>query len=306
MLGYAITAGLAGLVTAGYNTMAPRSQLYGRTFTGQGRGSRQLALTFDDGPNDPHTLKLLEVLARHNVRATFFVLGRFTVQRPEILREVARAGHVIGNHTFTHPNLIFATRAQIETQICDCERAIAEALGESSHPVLRSAQHKGGAPVVLGEEFPSLAPLRSPEDGKNTRSLRFAQGRLCDSRGQQQAALAQDDKGKFVQDDRGRKLRLFRPPYGGRRPGVLRAVRRLGYMPVMWTVTGWDWNAKSAEAIERSVTRQVGGGDVILLHDGGHERMGADRSRTVTAADRLIVRYKDEGYEFVTVTEMMG
>ncbi len=52
--------------------------------------------------------------------------------------------------------------------------------------------------------------------------------------------------------------------------------------------------------------RQMRGGDVILMHDGGHVAMGADRSQTVMATDRLIERYKEEGYEFVTVPEMMG
>lgn len=74
----------------------------------------------------------------------------------------------------------------------------------------------------------------------------------------------------------------------------------------MWNVTGWDWNAPSADYIERRVSRQIRGGNVILLHDGGHQRMGADRSHTVSATDRLIARYKGEGYEFVTVPEMMA
>jgi peptidoglycan/xylan/chitin deacetylase (PgdA/CDA1 family) len=69
----------------------------------------------------------------------------------------------------------------------------------------------------------------------------------------------------------------------------------------MWNVTGWDWSAKSAEYIERKVTRQMRGGDVVLLHDGGHLRFGADRGFTVTATDRLIQRYKSEGREFVTI-----
>jgi chitin deacetylase len=47
------------------------------------------------------------------------------------------------------------------------------------------------------------------------------------------------------------------------------------------------------------------GGSVILLHDGGHRKMGADRSQTVIATDRLIAQYKSEGYEFVTIPEMM-
>src|SRR5438309_3837844 len=100
MLGLALTAAAAASA-AGYQSMAPTGQWYGRTFTGLPRGTRQLALTYDDGPNDPHTLRLLEVLARHNERATFFLIGRYVRQRCEIVREIVGAGHVVGNHTFT-------------------------------------------------------------------------------------------------------------------------------------------------------------------------------------------------------------
>src|SRR5271167_4298952 len=84
----------AALITAGYQSMAPTGQWYGRTFTGLPRGTKQLALTYDDGPNDPHTLRLLEVLARHNVKATFFLVGRYVKRRPDIVRELVTAGHV--------------------------------------------------------------------------------------------------------------------------------------------------------------------------------------------------------------------
>ncbi|MBZ5597542.1 MAG: polysaccharide deacetylase family protein [Acidobacteriia bacterium] len=233
MLGLALTAVAAAATSAaGYQTMAPTGQWYGKTFTGLGRGSRQLALTYDDGPNDPHTLRLLEVLAKHDVRATFFLIGRYVQQRPDIVRELVKAGHVVGNHTFSHALLIFQPATTIRTQLVDCERALTDAVGEHS--------------------------------------------------------------------------KLFRPPFGGRRPAVMRIARVLGLEPVMWNVTGYDWNAPSAEHIERKVTRQVRGGDVILLHDGGHLAFGADRAYTVTATDRLISRYKAGGYEFVTVPRMMG
>ena len=76
--------------------------------------------------------------------------------------------------------------------------------------------------------------------------------------------------------------------------------------PVMWNVTSWDWKTPPAEKIVQTCMRQMRGGDVILMHDGSHVAMGADRSQTVMATDRLIERYKKEGYEFVTVPEMMG
>src|SRR5438477_7725263 len=97
LLGLGVAAAASA---AGYQSLAPTGQWCGYTFTGLRRGSKQIALTYDDGPNDPHTLRLLEVLARHDVHATFFMIGRYARQCPEIVREVARAGHVIGNHTF--------------------------------------------------------------------------------------------------------------------------------------------------------------------------------------------------------------
>jgi peptidoglycan/xylan/chitin deacetylase (PgdA/CDA1 family) len=231
MLGAALAGTVAAAVAAGYQSMAPTGQWYGRAFTGLSRGSKQLALTYDDGPNDPHTLRLLEVLSRHDVKATFFLIGRYVRQRPDIAGEVLKAGHVIGNHTFTHPLLIFKSAAEIRRELSDCHAAIQDAVGEHSN--------------------------------------------------------------------------LFRPPFGGRRPATLRIARELGLEPIMWNVTGYDWNAPPAAAIERKVSRQIRGGDVILLHDGGHKQLGADRSQTVVASDHLITRYKQDGYRFVTLPEMM-
>jgi peptidoglycan/xylan/chitin deacetylase (PgdA/CDA1 family) len=234
MLGLALTgaASLSAAISFGYQSMAPTGQWYGRTFTSLPGGAKQLALTYDDGPNDPHTLGLLEVLSKHNLRATFFLIGRYAKQRPEIAREIIKAGHVIGNHTFTHPLLTFKSNAQIRQELADCRAALQDAVGEHSN--------------------------------------------------------------------------LFRPPFGGRRPAVLRIARELGLQPIMWNVTGYDWNAPPAAVIERKVTKQIRGGDVILLHDGGHRQMGADRSQTVTATDRLITKYKSQGYNFVTIPQMLA
>lgn len=73
----------------------------------------------------------------------------------------------------------------------------------------------------------------------------------------------------------------------------------------MWNVTGYDWDAPSPEYIEQRVGK-ARAGDVILLHDGGHAAFGADRSKTVAVVDRLLTRYKSQGYDFVTIPDMMG
>jgi len=222
---------LGAATVAGYNTMSPTSQLYGRTFIGLARGSRTLALTYDDGPNDPYTWRVMEVLERHGVKATFFLIGQFVKQKPEIARAIVEAGHAVGSHTWDHPNLIFCSASEVHRQLELAQKAIFDATEVE------------------------------PE--------------------------------------------LFRPPFGGRRPASLRAVRAFGLKPIMWNVTCYDWRARSAEKIVAHAERQIHGGDVILLHDGGYGRMGADRSRTVKASEQILDRYLGEGYEFVTIPQML-
>src|SRR5579862_6822201 len=140
-------AAAASAVAAGYQSMAPTGQWYGRTFTGLSRGSKQLALTYDDGPNDPHTLRLLEVLAKYNVPATFFLIGRYVLQRTEIVREIVKAGHIVGNHTFSHPLLIFKPASEIRGELIDCRSAIEDAVGKYSD--LFRPPFGGGGPGFL-------------------------------------------------------------------------------------------------------------------------------------------------------------
>ena len=74
----------------------------------------------------------------------------------------------------------------------------------------------------------------------------------------------------------------------------------------MWNVTCYDWKATTSERVFAHAQRQIRGGDVILLHDGDQQAMGADRAQTVAATDRLITHYKTEGYQFVTLPDMMA
>src|SRR3984893_4331257 len=132
MLGLVMTGatGAAAAAAAGYQSMAPTGQWYGQTFIGLARGSRQIALTYDDGPNDPHTLRLLEVLAKHGARATFFLIGRYVQRRPEIVGELVQAGNFHGTLRFTHPLLIFKSEAEIRKELSECHAALSDAVGE--------------------------------------------------------------------------------------------------------------------------------------------------------------------------------
>lgn len=107
----------------------PSSQIFGRTVLA-GKNAREIALTFDDGPNDPHTLRLLDILAQHNVRATFFLIGQFVRQRPQIVRQIRNSGHLLGNHTMTHPVLLGLSPMEIREQLAGCNASIEDATGE--------------------------------------------------------------------------------------------------------------------------------------------------------------------------------
>ena len=82
---------------------------------------------------------------------------------------------------------------------------------------------------------------------------------------------------------------------------MLSIARELGLTPVQWSVTCYDWKPTTAERVERHAVRQITGGDIILQHDGGYKEMGADRAHTVAATERIITRFKSEGFFFVTL-----
>jgi peptidoglycan/xylan/chitin deacetylase (PgdA/CDA1 family) len=193
----------------------------------------EVALTFDDGPNDAATPQLLEVLARHGVRATFFAMGDFARTRPEIVRQVVAAGHVVGNHTMSHPRLSTQSAARVRQELADCNAVL--------------------------------------------------------------------------EDISGAEVKFFRPPFGARRPYVLRAARELGLTPVMWNVTGYDWNPIGVDGILANLDRGIarnrrrGSGSNLLLHDGGHRAMGAARMDTVRAVDKLLGARGETAMRFVTV-----
>ncbi len=93
-----------------------------------------IALTFDDGPNEKLTPRLLDLLAQHHIHATFFVIGENAVEHPEILKRAVREGHEIGNHTWSHPNLAKMSDEAVHGQIKRAEETIVNAIG--SRPTL--------------------------------------------------------------------------------------------------------------------------------------------------------------------------
>jgi peptidoglycan-N-acetylglucosamine deacetylase len=232
--GIAASSAAVGLAAGGllYASLWPTSQIFGRTLVA-GEDPRDVSLTFDDGPNDAATPQLLEALARHDVRATFFAMGDFARQRPEIVRTVVAAGHLLGNHTMSHPKLSTESAARVRQELADCNAVLEDIAGVA--------------------------------------------------------------------------VRYFRPPFGARRPAVLRIAREMGLTPVMWNVTGHDWSPIGAERILANLDKGIARNQRrrqasnLLLHDGGHRGMGAPRMDTVRAVERLLSKLDGTAMQFVTV-----
>jgi peptidoglycan-N-acetylglucosamine deacetylase len=123
------TAGFAAAAGAwAWGSFLPSSQLFGPTIR-RTADSKAMALTFDDGPNPAATPQLLDLLALHEIHATFFFIGSRVRQFPALAARVAAAGHSIGNHTDTHPILTFQSPRRIRIELEACRHAIADAIG---------------------------------------------------------------------------------------------------------------------------------------------------------------------------------
>jgi peptidoglycan/xylan/chitin deacetylase (PgdA/CDA1 family) len=190
------------------------------------RSANALALTFDDGPNPAITPRLLQLLDSHKVRATFFLIGKHVRACPDLAREIVARGHAIGNHTETHPNLLWCGAAEIESQLLRCHEAIKSTTGA--------------------------------------------------------------------------KPGWMRPPYGKRNPLLAGAARRMGYKVVTWTLIGRDWEPQPDTELTGRL-RRVRGGDIVCLHDGAPEALGADRTLTLRALEYWLPQWREAGIEVVTL-----
>jgi peptidoglycan-N-acetylglucosamine deacetylase len=236
----AIAGGVAATAGAGFAVFQgqyPTAQLYGATIHRERAAGRHIALTFDDGPNPEQTPRLLELLARHEAKATFFLIGQWAERESALVRAIVAAGHAIGNHTFTHPRMPAHGAARIRDELRRCREAV-----EAS-----------------GERFSTV-------DG----------------------------------------AALMRPPYGSRRPGTLRTLRDEGYVPVTWSITGYDWRGYySTKHITRNCLRAKEG-DIILLHDGSNTEPAADRHKSIATAEAVLEHFIPQGFRFVTVPDLVA
>jgi peptidoglycan/xylan/chitin deacetylase (PgdA/CDA1 family) len=126
-LGAAAGGGLAVGAYA-YAAMWPGSRIFGNALIAPARPG-ELALTFDDGPNTKWTPRLLDVLASHEVQATFFLLGSRAEAEPDLVRQIAAGGHLIGNHSWSHPNLAWTSASRVQEEVARTNEKLQQITG---------------------------------------------------------------------------------------------------------------------------------------------------------------------------------
>ena len=194
----------------------PRSRLLGPNWTHlPGSTPAAVAITIDDGPDPEVTPRVLDLLAQHDARATFFCIGERVDRHPALTCTIAARGHEIGNHSYRH-----LMRFSL--------------LG----------------PRALGEEI---------------------------SRAQEAIGAAT-----------GQVARFFRAPAGLRNPFLEPALIRADLQLVSWTRRGFDTVHGSADRVLGSLTRDLQGGDILLLHDGHAARTASGAPVILEVLTRLL------------------
>ena len=171
LIGVPAAATLAGAITA-FGAVYPRSQMFGETIC-RTSSPRELAITFDDGPNPAITPTLLELLDRYEAKATFFVIGRFVLDCPALTRDIAARGHLLANHTQTHPNLFWMAPGAVRDELKHCQGALQDATGNDAkyfrppygfrNPWVVRTAHDLGMQTVMWTLLPGDWRARSAE-----------------------------------------------------------------------------------------------------------------------------------------------
>jgi len=113
-----------------YHGIHPRSRFYGKVWSNGNRNNSRIALTFDDGPNEPYTSQVLGILERYGIKATFFIIGQNARRYPEVCRRIVTTGNVIGNHSYHHYKSLCLRRSKaVARDIEQAHQAIYECTG---------------------------------------------------------------------------------------------------------------------------------------------------------------------------------
>lgn len=231
---YAFIAAVLLVLASGVMMAAavlPQNSFYGKTVTKAVTQEKVIALTFDDGPYQPYTDELLDMLDAKQVKATFFIVGDNAAHDPETVQNISAKGHEIALHAGVHTDFLKLNREELIKNIAD-GRAVVENLT-------------------------------------------------------------------------GKKIMYIRPPHGFRDWCVFDAAEENGLTVVNWSVIPRDWTNPGADVIADRVCQDAFPGAIVLLHDGDSPKKLASRAQTVEATGKVIDRLRQQGYRFVTVSELL-
>ncbi|PZV33463.1 chitooligosaccharide deacetylase NodB [Mesorhizobium kowhaii] len=130
-------------------------------------GRRTVYLTFDDGPHPVFTPQILDVLAQNRVPATFFVIGTYAVEHPDLIQRMVAEGHEVGNHTMTHPDLSKCGFGEVRSEIFDANGAIRTACPRASLRFIRAPYGAWSEEVFKASESAGLAALHWSVDPRD-------------------------------------------------------------------------------------------------------------------------------------------
>lgn len=132
-----LASGLAVDVAFLYSFLVPSFPLTGRVFHRGNSNSNLLALTFDDGPREPFTSQILDILKEEDVRATFFVLGENALRHPQTVKRIENEGHRVASHGMDHDILMWASARTARLQLKVTDQALRSAGVTSPAPLFR-------------------------------------------------------------------------------------------------------------------------------------------------------------------------
>jgi peptidoglycan/xylan/chitin deacetylase (PgdA/CDA1 family) len=167
---------------------------------------------------------ILDILKKHNVKATFFVIGSKAELNPEIIKRIDKEGHLIGSHSFTHHYLfdLFSSR-RMENEMIRTDNVIYSIIGK--------------------------------------------------------------------------RMKLFRPPYGVTNPTISKAINNLQYLSIGWSLKSGDTVIKNESKLIKNVISKVKNGDIILFHD--------NKPWNVKAIDSLMGYLNEKGYSISRLDEFL-
>jgi len=201
-----------------------RSDFYVKSISNGNRNIKQVALTFDDGPDAQVTPMILDILRKHNVKAAFFIVGSKAEINPEILKRIDKEGHIIGGHSYSHHLFFdFFSSKQMEKEMIRTDNAVYSIIGK--------------------------------------------------------------------------RLKLFRPPYGVTNPTISRAIENMQYQSIGWSLKSEDTVIKDESKLLKNITSKLKYGDIILFHD--------NKPWNAKALDKLIEYLKEREYKISRLDEFL-